>query len=103
MALDKGPKTIKLFSGAIKKAKTVVWNGPLGVFENPMYETGTKKIAKVLSSSKAFSIVGGGDTVSALEKFDLEEKISHISTGGGASLMMLEGKPLPAIEVIEEK
>jgi len=103
MALDIGPKTVKLFSSAIKKAKTVVWNGPLGVFENVMYETGTKKIAKALAKSKAFSIVGGGDTISALEKFDLEEKMSHISTGGGASLMMLEGKPLPAIEVIEEK
>lgn len=103
MALDIGPKTAKLFAREIKKAKTVMWNGPLGVFENKMYENGTKKVAIAVAKSKAFSVVGGGDSVSALEKFDLEEKISHISTGGGASLMLLEGKELPAISVINEE
>lgn len=103
MALDIGPKTIKLFTKEIKRAKTICWNGPVGVFENKFYENGTKKLAKAVAKSKAFSIVGGGDTINALEKFDLEEYISHISTGGGASLMLLEGRQLPALSVIEEK
>ena len=103
MALDIGPKTIKLFNKQIKRAKTIMWNGPLGVFENPLYSAGTKGVAKAVAKSKAFSVVGGGDTVSALEKFNLDQYISHLSTGGGASLMLLEGKELPAIEVIADE
>jgi 3-phosphoglycerate kinase len=103
MALDIGPKTIKLFSKQIKKAKTVMWNGPLGVFENKFYETGTREVAKAVAKSRAFSVIGGGDTVSAIEKFGFEADIDHLSTGGGASLMLLEGKELPAIAVIEDE
>ena len=102
MALDIGKKTIKLFKKEIKRAKTIVWNGPLGVFENKFYENGTKQIAKAVAKSKAFSIVGGGDTIRALEVYNLEEYVNHVSTGGGASLMLLEGKELPAVSVIEE-
>ena len=103
MALDIGPKTVKLFKKQIKRAKTIMWNGPLGVFENAYYESGTKGVAKAVAKSKAFSVVGGGDTVSAIEKFDLVKHIDHLSTGGGASLMLLEGKELPAIAVIEDE
>jgi 3-phosphoglycerate kinase len=102
MALDIGPRTIKLFAKEIKKAKTIIWNGPMGVFENKLYENGTQKVAQLVAKSKAFSIVGGGDTIRALEQFH-EEKVSHLSTGGGASLMLLEGKTLPALEVIENE
>jgi len=103
MGLDVGPKTVKLFSKQIKKAKTIVWNGPLGVFENELYAKGTKGVAIATAKSKAFSVVGGGDTVSAIEKFNLENKIDHLSTGGGASLMLFEGKQLPAISIIQDK
>ncbi len=103
MALDIGPKTIKLFKKHIKKAKTIMWNGPMGVFENAYYSAGTKGVAKAVAKSKSLSIIGGGDTASAVQQAGYQNMVSHISTGGGASLMMLEGKELPAISVIEER
>ena len=102
MGLDIGPKTIELFSEIILNSGTVVWNGPVGVFEWENFESGTFGIAKALSESKAISIVGGGDSAAAIDKFGLSE-ITHISTGGGAFLKFLEGKELAGLEVIEDK
>jgi phosphoglycerate kinase len=102
--MDIGPKTIELFKSIIQDAKTIVWNGPLGVFEFKNYEKGTKEIAKAIASNKeAISIIGGGDSASAVVKFKLAKKFTHISTGGGASLEYLEGKLLPGVEAIEDK
>lgn len=103
MGLDIGPKTIKLFSEIISDAGTVIWNGPMGVFEWKNYEKGTFEIAKSLSMSNAISIVGGGDSAAAIEKFGFSDKMTHISTGGGAFLKFLEGKELPGLEAIDEK
>ena len=103
MGLDIGPKTIKLFSEIISDAGTVIWNGPMGVFEWKNYEKGTFEIAKALSMSNAISIVGGGDSAAAIEKFGVSDKMTHISTGGGAFLKFLEGKELPGLEAIDEK
>ncbi len=103
MGLDIGKKTIKLFAKAIKKAKTIVWNGPMGVFENPVFATGTYKVAKAVAKSHAISIVGGGDSASAITHMGFEKKITHISTGGGASMKLLEGKVLPAVDIIENR
>ena len=104
MGLDIGPKTIKLFKKFIKRAKTVVWNGPMGVYEKPMFKNGTRSVAELVAKNKRCkSVIGGGDVVSAVEEFDLIEKFSHVSTGGGASLKLLEGKELPAISVLSEK
>lgn len=102
MGLDIGPKTRELFADAIKSAKTVVWNGPMGVFEFPAFAEGTKAVAKAMSESDAFSIIGGGDSASAVRNLGFDEStFSHISTGGGASLELLEGKVLPGIAVLE--
>ena len=102
MALDIGPKTRELFADAIKSAKTVVWNGPMGVFEFPAFAEGTKAVAKAMSESDAFSVIGGGDSASAVRNLGFDEStFSHISTGGGASLELLEGKVLPGIAVLE--
>ncbi len=104
MALDIGPKTVELFSKEISTAKTIVWNGPMGVFEMPAFAKGTTAIAHaVANNAKATSIVGGGDSVSAVHQAGVGAKISHISTGGGASLEFLEGKKLPGVEALTEK
>ena len=103
MILDIGPETVKLFEKELRKAKSVVWNGPMGVFEVEEFSKGTEGVAKAVAYSEAFSIVGGGDTMAALNKVGLSYKISHISTGGGASLEFLEGKELPGVEIIEDK
>ncbi len=101
--LDIGEKTIELYSNAIKDAKTVVWNGPMGVFEMPTFAKGTNAIAKVLSEIDATTIIGGGDSVAAVNQAGLGDKMSHISTGGGASLEFLEGKDLPGIVALNDK
>ena len=101
--LDIGPKTIALYQSFIQKAKTIVWNGPVGVFEYPAFAAGTEAIAHSIADSKAFSLAGGGETLSAIEQYHLNDKISYISTGGGAFLEYLEGKSLPGIQVLERK
>ncbi len=104
MGLDIGPKTIKLFEDKLQTAKTVVWNGPLGVFEMEKYAKGTKEIALFLASLKGVTtIIGGGDTAAAMSKFKVEDKMTHISTGGGASLEYLEGRGLPGIDALNDK
>ena len=103
MGLDIGYKTVELFSDEIKKAKTVVWNGPMGVFEMPNFAKGTFEIAKAIAETDSISIIGGGDSASAAEKSGFKDKITHISTGGGASLEFLEGKILPGIDAIDNK
>jgi phosphoglycerate kinase len=102
-ALDNGPKTTELHAAALKDAKTVVWNGPMGVFEMDAFAKGTEGVAKAVAASSAVSIVGGGDSIAALKKTGLSDKITHISTGGGATLEFLEGKTLPGIAAIADK
>ncbi len=103
MGLDIGPKSIELFNKKIAEAKTVVWNGPVGVFEMENFAKGTRAVADALAKSDCISIIGGGDSAAAIKKFGLEGNMTHISTGGGASLEFLEGKELPGIAVIEDK
>lgn len=103
MGLDIGPKTIEKFEEAVKDAKTVVWNGPLGVCEFDKFATGTKAVATMLSKIDATTIIGGGDSAAAIEKLGLADKMTHISTGGGASLEFLEGKTLPGIACLQDK
>jgi phosphoglycerate kinase len=103
MALDIGPKTTQLFADAIKKSKMVVWNGPMGCFEMPKFAGGTTGVCKAVADSGAVTIIGGGDSVSAVNKSGLAPKMSHISTGGGASLEFLEGKALPGVVSLNDK
>jgi phosphoglycerate kinase len=103
MILDIGPDTAKAFAAALKKAGTIVWNGPVGVFEKEPFATGTQAIAKAVAASDAFSIAGGGDTVAAVHKFKVDKRIDYISTAGGAFLEFLEGKKLPAVAALEAR
>lgn len=102
-AFDIGPKTVALFKSYISKAGQIIWNGPLGKYEDERFRQGSMEIAKAIAKSRAYSIAGGGDTVSAIDQSGVESKIGHISTGGGVTLKLLEGTPLPALEVIQEK
>ena len=103
IAVDIGPKTIKLFEDKLRSAKTIVWNGPLGIFEMDAFSRGTREVAEFIANLKTISIIGGGDTAAAIAKFKLEGKMAHISTGGGASLEFLEGKSLPGIAALTNK
>ena len=101
--VDIGPKTAALFAEAVKAARTVVWNGPMGVFENPVLAKGTLSVAQAMADSKAVTIIGGGDSAAAVEQMGLGAKMTHISTGGGASLEFLEGKTLPGVACLDDK
>ena len=103
MGMDIGPKTIEIFSNAVKTAKTVVWNGPMGVFENPILSKGTKAVAQAMADTDATTIIGGGDSAAAANQMGFHDKMSHISTGGGASLEFLEGKDLPGVAAANDK
>jgi phosphoglycerate kinase len=100
--LDIGPQTIARFAQVIAAAKTVVWNGPMGVFETPPFDQGTRAVAQAVADSQAISIVGGGDSAAAISQLGFEQRVSHVSTGGGASLAMLEGQPMPAIDELDD-
>ncbi|HEX2603297.1 MAG TPA: phosphoglycerate kinase [Oxalicibacterium sp.] len=103
MILDIGPKTAETLAQQLKQAGTIVWNGPVGVFEFDQFGNGTKTLALAIAESKAFSIAGGGDTLAAIAKYDITDKVGYISTGGGAFLEFLEGKTLPAVEILEQR
>ena len=102
MALDIGQKSRELFTKIITGSQVVIWNGPMGVFEWDAFSLGTKAVAEALTKTKGISIVGGGDSAAAIHKFHLEDQVSHVSTGGGASLELLEGKDLPGIRVLRK-
>jgi 3-phosphoglycerate kinase len=103
MGLDIGPKTAEAFAAVISTAKTVIWNGPMGVFEMPPFDRGTVAVAKAVAASGSISVVGGGDSEKAIKAAGVSDKISHVSTGGGASLEFLEGKKLPGVEALTDK
>ena len=103
LILDVGPETARKLAAQLQAAGTIVWNGPVGVFEFPAFENGTRTIARAIAESSAFSIAGGGDTLAAIAKYGVEKQIDYISTGGGAFLKMLEGKVLPAFEILEKR
>ncbi len=103
MILDVGPQTSEKFAAMVKEAQTILWNGPVGVFEIAQFAEGTKELAKAVAESSAFSVAGGGDTVAAIEKYSVESDISYISTAGGAFLEFIEGKTLPAVAMLEER
>lgn len=104
MGLDIGPKTVELFAKELEGAKTVIWNGPMGVFEMPKFAEGTKAVCSMLANLKgANTIIGGGDSAAAVKQLGFADKVSHISTGGGASLEYMEGKVLPGIAAINDK
>ena len=100
--LDIGSASEKAFAEAIASAKTVVWNGPMGVFEMPPFDKGTKAVAEAIAASDAVSIVGGGDSAAAIEKLGFADRVTHVSTGGGASLEMLEGKKFATVEILDD-
>jgi phosphoglycerate kinase len=100
--LDIGPETAKLYAGIVKSAKTVVWNGPMGVSEMPPFDEGTKAVAQAVADGGSISIIGGGDSAAAIQQLGFADKVSHVSTGGGASLEMLEGKKFEAVDVLDE-
>ena len=103
MSLDIGPATAELYANEVKSAKTVVWNGPMGVFENPVLAKGTIAVAKALAETEATTIIGGGDSAAAVNTLGFGDKMSHISTGGGASLEFLEGTERPGIAAMSDK
>jgi len=103
MIFDVGPDTASSYAELLRKAGTIVWNGPVGVFEFDQFAAGTKALGKAIAESDAFSIAGGGDTLAAIDKYGLSDRISYISTGGGAFLEFLEGKTLPAVAMLEER
>ncbi len=103
MILDVGPETAKQFAGLLKSAKTILWNGPVGVFEVDAFGNGTKMLAEAIAASSAFSIAGGGDTLAAIDKYGVADRIGYISTGGGAFLEFVEGKVLPAVEILQQR
>jgi len=103
LILDIGPASSQQLAALMQDAGTIVWNGPVGVFEFAAFANGTEVMAKAIAASRAFSIAGGGDTLAAVDKFGLEDKISYISTGGGAFLEYLEGKKLPAVDILEQR
>ncbi|MDF1628351.1 MAG: phosphoglycerate kinase [Alcanivoracaceae bacterium] len=103
MILDIGPKTAHVFAALMKEARTIVWNGPVGVFEFDQFGNGTRELAEAIAESDAFSIAGGGDTLAAVDKYGISDKVSYISTGGGAFLEFLEGKVLPAVAILETR
>ena len=103
MILDIGPETARAFAASLEKAGTIVWNGPVGVFENDAFAKGTETLARAIAKSKAYTIAGGGDTVAAINKFGIADDIDYISTAGGAFLEFLEGKTLPAVAALEAR
>jgi phosphoglycerate kinase len=103
LILDIGPETAAKLAAQLKTAGTIVWNGPVGVFEFPAFENGTKVVAQAIAASSAFSIAGGGDTLAAIAKYGIEKQMGYISTGGGAFLEVLEGKTLPAFEILQKR
>lgn len=103
IGVDIGPETINLFKSYLNKCGTIIWNGPMGIFENDAFASGTKSLCEYLGNSSAITIIGGGDSAAAINKYGLKDKVTHVSTGGGASLELLEGKKLPGIEIINNK
>ncbi len=102
VGLDIGPATVEIYTKKIATAKTIVWNGPMGVFEMPPFDAGTRAVAQAIADTDCTSIIGGGDSAAVVEAFGLESKMSHISTGGGASLEFLAGKPFAALEILDD-
>jgi phosphoglycerate kinase len=103
MILDIGPKSSAELAAIVAQAGTIVWNGPVGVFEMAPFARGTEALARAIAASKAYSLAGGGDTIAAIQKYDIYDKVSYISTAGGAFLEYLEGKVLPAVAILEER